>query len=437
MEKVKKRAKKPREGRKKREPWRRRMSLKTALVLTTLACLLAGFSVCLLELYVLSTVHNDIYETYVMPYLPNDGKAIVLEFSSPDEKALISQETIPGNYVDPDTGEEIPRSELPSYLLVPAGFFRFIYRHNDLIATFLCFATAMLFFVLDAAWYYRWKIRKPLGVLTVASQKIAENDLDFTIPQPSADELGRLCGSFEKMRGSLEENNKAMWKSMEERRRLNAAFAHDLRTPLTVLQGYSDFLLDGLPAGEITPEKAEETVGTMKRSLTRLQRYVEGMNSLQKLEDVTPSRDEVSFTALCSQLRETAEILRGPEGFSFVSNGDGTLLIDQELVFQVFENLMQNAARYAEKTVEVTAAARKGGLFLTVADDGPGFPAEALKKAADPYYRADKSRESGDETQHFGLGLYICRLLCEKHGGMLLLKNRPEGGASVTAVFQP
>ena len=51
------------------------------------------------------------------------------------------------------------------------------------------------------------------------------------------------------MRLSLEENNKAMWNAMEERRRLNAAFAHDLRTPLTVLQGYSDYLLDGLPSG--------------------------------------------------------------------------------------------------------------------------------------------------------------------------------------------
>ena len=274
-------------------------------------------------------------------------------------------------------------------------------------------------------------------MLTVASEKIGANDLDVTIPQPSADELGKLCASFEKMRDSLEQNNKAMWKAMEERRRLNAAFAHDLRTPLTVLQGYSDFLLEGLPAGEVTPEKAAETVDTMKRSLTRLQRYVEGMNSLQKLEDLSPSRKPVSLDLLCSQLRETAEILRGPEGFALTVSGGGELVLDQELVFQVFENLMQNAARYVRDKVEISVKRNRGFLSLTVADDGPGFPPEALKKAAEPYYRADKAASPGsaEEVQHFGLGLYICRLLCEKHGGMLLLKNRPQGGAAVTALF--
>ena len=66
---------------------------------------------------------------------------------------------------------------------------------------------------------------------------------------PSADELGKLCQSFETMRASLEANSRALWDAVEERKRLNAAFSHDLRTPLTVLQGYSDFLLDTLPPG--------------------------------------------------------------------------------------------------------------------------------------------------------------------------------------------
>ena len=117
-------------------------------------------------------------------------------------------------YVDPETGELYPMEQTPSYTFIPAGFFRFLYQSSDLVAIILCFLTAILFFVLDAAWFYRWKIRKPLGVLNLASQKISENDLDFTIPQPSTDELGKLCGSFEKMRLSLEENNKAMWLSL-------------------------------------------------------------------------------------------------------------------------------------------------------------------------------------------------------------------------------
>ena len=74
-------------------------------------------------------------------------------------------------------------------------------------------------------------------------------------------------------------------------------------------------------------------------------------------------------------------------------------------------------------------------LSLTVEDDGPGFPPAALKRAAEPYYRGDNSPSPQGEL-HFGLGLYICRSLCEKHGGRLTLANRPQGGARVTASFQ-
>ena len=75
----------------------------------------------------------------------------------------------------------------------------------------------------------------------------------------------------------------------------------------------------------------------------------------------------------------------------------------------------------------------EGSLSLTVSDDGPGFPPEALKRAAEPYYRGEKN--APERENHFGLGLYLCRVLCEKHGGRLEISNRPQGGAQVTARF--
>lgn len=150
----------------------------------------------------------------------------------------------------------------------------------------------------------------------------------------------------------------------------------------------------------------------MKRSLTRLQRYVESMNSLQRLEDVKPQKSTVPFSSLCAHLRETGEIL-GKGDFSFSSQGDGSVFLDTELLFQVYENLLSNAGRYAQKQVWARAA---------------------LKRAAEPYYRADKSLSPQGEL-HFGLGLYICRSLCEKHGGSLQIENSPAGGAKVTARF--
>ena len=97
----------------------------------------------------------------------------------------------------------------------------------------LCIMAASLLF-------YRNKLKIPLAELRAASEKISNNDLEFSIEYDSKDELGQLCTSFEIMRTTLANNFSKMWRQVEERGRLNAAFAHDLRTPLTVLKGYNE-----------------------------------------------------------------------------------------------------------------------------------------------------------------------------------------------------
>ena len=80
-------------------------------------------------------------------------------------------------------------------------------------------------------------------LLTTSANRIAENDLDFSIVYDRNDEMGLLCKAFEKMRSALESNNREMWRQMNERQKLNAAFSHDLRTPLSVLKGYVEYLI--------------------------------------------------------------------------------------------------------------------------------------------------------------------------------------------------
>ena len=417
----------------KKTPWRQRVSLRWALVLTTVLCALGAFLLIALESWGLEWARDALYLKYITPYYADEMETGEYYSVSPDGTVLYVEATMPYAYVDPNTGEIYPIETTSPTLFIPAGPLRFFYKNVGQIAVCAFVLTAALAFLIDAWWFYRWKIKKPLAVLNNASQKIAQNDLDFHVESPSSDEMGQLCQSFETMRASLEENNRALWDAVEERKRLNAAFSHDLRTPLTVLQGYSDLLLDALPSGDLSPEKTVDTVLTMKRSLTRLQRYVESMNSLQRLEDVRPQKSTVPFSSLCAHLRETGEIL-GKGDFSFSSQGDGSAFLDTELLFQVYENLLSNAGRYAQKQVWARAALEGDWLSLSVGDDGPGFPPAALKRAAEPYYRADKSLSPQGEL-HFGLGLYICRSLCEKHGGSLQIENSPAGGAKVTARF--
>ena len=417
----------------KKTPWRQRVSLRWALVLTTVLCALGAFLLIALESWGLEWARDALYLKYITPYYADEMETGEYYSVSPDGTLLYVEATMPYAYVDPDTGEIYPIETTSPTLFIPAGPLRFFYKNVGQIAVCAFVLTAALAFLIDAWWFYRWKIKKPLAVLNNASQKIAQNDLDFHVESPSSDEMGQLCQSFETMRASLEANSRALWDAVEERKRLNAAFSHDLRTPLTVLQGYSDFLLDTLPSGDLSPEKTVDTVLTMKRSLVRLQRYVESMNSLQRLEDLHPHRTEAGFSNLCGQLAETGAILRGEGRFQFSAQGEGPLFLDSELLFQVFENLLSNAGRYAQQMVWARAELSEGSLSLTVSDDGPGFPPEALKRAAEPYYRGEKN--APERENHFGLGLYLCRVLCEKHGGSLQIENSPAGGAKVTARF--
>ena len=414
--------------------WHKKLSLRCALVITTVLCAIGGTTLALVESFAMETARDALYYQYITPYFADRDSLGEYYVISEDGKTLYVQSSMPYAYVDPDTGEIYPIETTDPNRFIPAGPLRFFYSHVSVLAVGSIVLTILLAFLVDAWWFYRWKIKKPLAILNAASQKIAQNDLDFQVAVPTGDELGKLCQSFETMRASLEENNRSLWAAVEERKRLNAAFSHDLRTPLTVLQGYSDLLLDALPSGDLSPEKTVDTVLTMQRSLTRLQRYVESMNSLQRLEDLEPQKSTVPFSTLCAQLEETGKILRKEQGFHFASQGKGDVFLDSELLFQVYENLLSNAGRYAKGNIWVTAEREGTALSLTVADDGPGFPPAALKRAAEPYYRADRSPNPEGEL-HFGLGLYLCRVLCQKHGGSLEIGNAPEGGARITARF--
>lgn len=99
--------------------------------------------------------------------------------------------------------------------------------------------------------------------------------------------MGDLCRTFERTRAQLEQNHRELWRAIEERKRLNAAFAHDLRTPLTVLRGYVDFLGRYVPQGKITEEKLLSTLSTMSHHITRLEQYVATMNEAQRLDDIS------------------------------------------------------------------------------------------------------------------------------------------------------
>ncbi|RAW09578.1 histidine kinase [Paenibacillus taichungensis] len=282
-----------------------------------------------------------------------------------------------------------------------------------------------------AVLFYRWKLKRPLELLKQASESISANDLSFRISYDSRDEMGELIAVFENMRSQLEKNVKTLWRSVEERKQLNAIFAHDLRTPLSVLKGNAELLATYLPEKKLSEEKVLDLIQTMNLHILRLESYAEAMNSIQRLEDVLlniKSMDTISLTTL---LDSSGEQIARNFGICFVSSlkYDNALIhVDPYLVMQIFENVVANGVRYAASQVNVRYDLLEGTLKITVSDDGPGFSDEALYKAVLPFYRG----EVWDATEHRGLGLYVCKVFCEKHEGSLQVANGSHGGGNVT-----
>lgn len=279
-----------------------------------------------------------------------------------------------------------------------------------------------------AAVYYRKKLREPITQLQNGVERIQEDNLDFHIEYDGDDELGRLCCSMEKMRRELRQKHKALWESLEQRKLLNASVAHDLRTPITVLKGYLDYLEKNIPQDKLTEDMLLDTVSSMQGAVNRLELYVESVRDIEKIENIEIEKRSENVKLLLNELRSNVLQLAGNK--EIIISNDITvdkIQIDKGVFFRILENLLQNALRYAEKQVSINLLHKKDFLILTVKDDGKGFSAADLEKATTVFYSNDK------EKQHFGIGLSVCKILCEKHGGLLYVGNQKEKGACVTA----
>ncbi len=281
--------------------------------------------------------------------------------------------------------------------------------------------------------FYRWKLKEPIRILKEGTERIRMQDLDFSIPVVSADELGGICAAFETMRGELQKSNQELWRQAEERRRLNAAFAHDLRNPVTVLKGTVKQLRRG---GESAVER-EQALKRLETYTLRIEQYVEAMSSIQRLEQMPVCRKVVDSALLRQELEEAAKLLAEPRRPSIRVSVEeqcvDRVYIDHGIFLTVAENLIGNAVRFARQEMRVCLRQEGGFLTLSVEDDGPGYPAALLRDGPKPFGKAS------EDGAHFGMGLYSSQVLCGKHGGGLRLENRAKeegGGARITAVLE-
>lgn len=281
-------------------------------------------------------------------------------------------------------------------------------------------------------YFYRRKLSEPFRLLLHATERIAEQDLDFILEYSCEDELGMLCRSFEQMRLALVENNKSMWELLEQRRLMQASIAHDLRNPIAIVEGYTEYLQFHLADGKLSEEKIGRIANNLNMAAKRLERYTESVRTLNQLEDLEINRTNVLSGKLVEDICDDFEMMASNAGISFsVINSlpDCQLSLDSFVLYRILENIFGNALRFAKSSIKVQFELAAHKLHIIVTDDGAGFSDKVLERRNKLFLPTQES------DGHLGMGLTVSRLLCEKHGGSLHFFNTEPQGAVVKIIL--
>ena len=231
------------------------MSIRMSFVLCALFSLLIGIIICIFLISIIDNYRINLnykYENMAARYdIPENG-SFTAAYSNDQTKYTIFDTK--GNEIckfNVDYQKERPVHEYVypnhvSYIEVTPNFT----KRDRLIDSVLGSLNIVIIptilsisMICCVTFFYKKKLSKPIKLLTNAYHKIEANDLDFELSYPLNDEMGKLCHAFEKMKECLAKNNETMFRQFAEQRRLNAAFSHDLRTPLTLLKGHATMLL--------------------------------------------------------------------------------------------------------------------------------------------------------------------------------------------------
>lgn len=271
--------------------------------------------------------------------------------------------------------------------------------------------------------FYRLKLKKPFMVLNTGIEKIARQDLGFHLQSPSGDELGRLCSAFEDMRAALSSAFQTLWETQENQQSMYRAFAHDLRTPLTVIKGNNE-ITQLVAVKNQDWGQAVQAAKSSDEAIARIERYADQVKELERIEDWVISPAETELEAFTDAYRRQAEPVAAAAGkqVKIQCHQRASICLDGEMLMRVLDNVLTNALEYASTGVTFTFTADEGSVTVTVADDGPGFTAEALKQAVQPFYT------TGKPQGHMGIGLTVVQKLLTKMRGTLTIENHGGGG---------
>lgn len=275
-------------------------------------------------------------------------------------------------------------------------------------------------------YYISGKALEPVRALNEQVKNINTHNLNESLEVPSTeDELAELTASFNDMTDKLAE-------SFAVQKRFSADAAHELRTPITVLQTQLDVFRK---KKEHTPEEYEALTITFQKQISRLRSLVTELLDIANMEH-TPDMQKVSlsrlFDGLCKELTDTAKSANVSISYD---KTDIVVFGDYSLLYRALYNLIENAVKYnvSGGSVKISSAIKDHNTIITIADTGIGIPDSMKKQIFEPFCRVDKSRSR--EMGGAGLGLSMVNGIIKRHGGTITVSDNNGSGSCFTVIL--
>lgn len=401
----------------------------------------------------LSAVRNDIETSKVFnPDILPDGTSYVFltrEFKlkksnmpvNMQEKSLLNYQFKNANGDKYGYFQSFERSDgivIVNYQLLPRYRNEWLNQHfpnaNFMVIASMMVSILLIFVVLTL--FYAHKLRQQLRPILWATEKIAEQDLDFHTSQSTIKEFNQVLSGLDHMRAALRDSLMENWKAEKDKQNQISALTHDLKTPLTVARGNAELL-----AMTTLDEEQTDLLEHFQKGIAQVDSYVQELSELNKTSlKKTLTLGEVSVKDFVEDIYDQTLSLAQTKRINVVFDKKEIEkeiigLWDRPLLNRAFMNIVSNAVEHTPSGSQLTLFTKivSDEFKFICLDSGPGFSLESLEKATQIFYQDDKSRQS---RNHSGLGLTIANDIIRLHHGSLSLSNDDNtGGAKVTIIL--
>ncbi|AKA69352.1 hypothetical protein CSCA_2227 [Clostridium scatologenes] len=268
---------------------------------------------------------------------------------------------------------------------------------------------------------------KPIESLKTGVEQIAKGNYEVRIEKKVYNEIGILIDEFNKMAEKLEQGEKLKKEYEENRKTLIANISHDLKTPITSINGYVEAILDGVAH---SPDTINSYLKTIHSNIDYINRLIDDLFLFSKLDmqKVDFKFEKVKIKPFMQDLMEEFAFVLGEKNikFSFTDKIEREIEvnIDGKRIYQTIRNIIGNAVKYGEKetlAISIGLKDEKDHIKIIISDNGPGIAQDKLPYVFDRFYRIDTERTK--DLMSTGLGLAIAKEMVEAHGGEISVQS--------------